>query len=453
MNSPVVNAIRSNTEFFSDLKNQQNRYVFSTLSILSALVLVAFSSTKISAQLLSRDGSGVVQKSMERQESSGRLARKIQAKLKGVIRPQDEIWIVNARKFVECPTDQCQKILCDVDVAKNVGGCWIYQTMKSLLKEINSDPVRQNVVFIHGNRTDFSWAKLRGTEIYEAAVLHDKSKFTDQEYCEQEIIDLNPCNDELEVIDVPAVRWIIWAWPSDKICGPKRDLFLKQMRASEQGRLLATFFNRVIHQKISIAAYSLGAKAFASSLVNLNDEALWNIDFVKKETKKRKQILLASTQLKQNLPVSPMPKSQNLKYSKNKRFQVVMVAAAIPETWIQNSCTLAENVDHLTLINNSSDRVLKVYRKITGDRALGSVPSIGCAVVPCDLVNVHNNRIVNHFLDQYLESDLAKGTIRQGLFGIPSERVNDKRMERTFPKMKKVESDIEEVKNITNAKN
>lgn len=216
----------------------------STLLRVSAVVILLLSLTSqpASAQLLGSRSRA------DRPHHPTRLEQKVQQEITDFIRPGDEVWIINTRA---AQNTGCALECLDASttVYQKVGQQYLPNVASHLIDRINQDTIRENVVFIHGNRTDFRWARLRGTQTYEA------------------ILDVNRCQDSLAFSgSLPPVRWIIWSWPSDKIKGPARDLAIKRQRAFKEGRLLAMFLQQVQQKEIGVLAYSLGAQALVSAL-------------------------------------------------------------------------------------------------------------------------------------------------------------------------------------------
>jgi len=178
-----------------------------------------------------------------------RKVRQAEQRIIGKIRPGDELWILNTRQ-VQNLGDACHQacILCDVCAMQKNGPSWDSAPLDHLIDRINLDPVRENVIFIHGNRTNLQWATLRGTETYES------------------VMNVHAGAISCLADTLPPVRWIIWAWPSDIIHGPKRDLEIKRQRAIDEGQILAAFLQRIEQPNLGVIAYSLGAQALVSAL-------------------------------------------------------------------------------------------------------------------------------------------------------------------------------------------
>jgi len=95
-------------------------------------------------------------------------------------------------------------------------------------------------VYVHGNRTDLCKAISDGYYVYNYMKRRAQGR---------------------------PFRFVLWAWPSTKTCGPRRDAQIKSHRCDTQGLFLAHFFDKA-GQKTSVCAigHSFGAKIIANAL-------------------------------------------------------------------------------------------------------------------------------------------------------------------------------------------
>lgn len=297
-----------------------------------------------------------------------RLA-KVERTLVGQVRPQDEVWLLSTRNLCQRRSPEAGATLSAATVARWQDGVWMGESFEQLVLTINGDATRHNLLFIHGNRTDFHWASLRGMETYQSLIWHPEA---------------NGC-----AAEAPPVRWIIWAWNSDPIPGPRQDLASKKQRAIDQGSYLAELFHRLQCSQLGVITYSLGAQALASGLCD------W-------QAMLDPQTVSAMT--------CPGPK-----------MRVVMIAGALPTQWLDSATgkrCLTACLDHLTLLNNPADRVLDVYQKFTRQQPIGLRQTQLTCCVPSSTYLLNDCTLTNHFLSHYLELAGTRVLIRQSLLPV-----------------------------------
>ncbi len=294
-----------------------------------------------------------------------RLA-KVEASLVGQVRAEDEVWLISTRELCQRRSPAQGSTLQTATVARWQDGVWLGETLDHLLRSINDDATRHNLLFIHGNRTDFHWASLRGMETYQSLIWHPEARVC--------------------AATAPPVRWIIWAWNSDPIPGPRQDLAIKKQRAIDQGTYLAEFFHQLRCSQLGVITYSLGAQALASGLCD------WQ------------------AMLERPTPgemACPGPK-----------MRVVMIAGALPTQWLDSDSgkqCLTACLEHLTLLNNPHDRVLDVYQKFTRQQPIGLRQTQLTCCVPSSTYLLNDCTLTNHFLSHYLELPGTRVLIRDSL--------------------------------------
>jgi len=294
-----------------------------------------------------------------------RLA-KVEAGLVGQVRAEDEVWLLSTRNLCQRRSPAQGSTLQGATVARWQGGVWLAETLDHLLQAINEETTRHNLLFIHGNRTDFHWASLRGMETYQSLLWHPE---------------VAGCAEVAR-----PVRWIIWAWNSDPIPGPRQDLAIKKQRAIDQGSYLAEFFHQLRCTQLGVITYSLGAQTLASGLCD------W-------------QAML-------EVPVEgelacPGPK-----------MRVVMIAGALPTQWLDSDTgkrCLTACLEHLTLLNNPQDRVLDVYQRFTRQQPIGLRQTQLSCCVPSSTYLLNDCTLTNHLLAQYLQRPGTRVLIRDSL--------------------------------------
>ncbi len=155
-----------------------------------------------------------------------------------VAAPGDEIWLISARDLDDCYPPCVDQLSCQL----YCDGHWNESSIQDL-KSFGSD--KQNIVFVHGYQTDLCSAKKRGLQVYNN--LFGKCR----------------C--------VGPVRYIIWAWKSERECRrPVVDFDLKSRRAVGMGDAFALTINELVDAPTTIVGYSLGAQVVVSAFTRSN---------------------------------------------------------------------------------------------------------------------------------------------------------------------------------------
>ena len=123
-----------------------------------------------------------------------------------------EIWLVSSR-HVKCPSGKLEGLR----YYRRSDDDWVTRSEEEFYASANQPKL--NVVFVHGNRTDFTWASRRGLQAHQNFIASQ-----------------NP--------GVPT-RYIIWSWPSDQAGGPVSDFRIKAQRASREGQLFGAFLAKI----------------------------------------------------------------------------------------------------------------------------------------------------------------------------------------------------------------
>ena len=150
----------------------------------------------------------------------------------------DEIWRVCART----PNGEAGDRVCPTIYRLQCGG-WVASNLDSLVRSHQLDPIRQTVLYVHGNRTDSEWSIARASQMYE------------------QVFGNNHCNER------GPVRFIIWQWTAEtELPNPLRDFKVKAQRSVEAGRAFAEVVNRLKSRSMIVVGYSLGAQVISSAL-------------------------------------------------------------------------------------------------------------------------------------------------------------------------------------------
>ncbi len=149
----------------------------------------------------------------------------------------DEIWLINARGLEGVGSFSSDQL----DYLQHVNGCWNAPVGQEGFCQTVSQAQMPTVVFVHGYQTDLNDAQLRGLQVYRN-------------------IFQNACR-------CGSIRFVIWAWKSEKeLCRPIQDFTMKSRRADQLGDVFALNLNLVGNQPLIVVCYSLGTQVVVSGL-------------------------------------------------------------------------------------------------------------------------------------------------------------------------------------------
>ena len=286
----------------------------------------------------------------------------------------DQVWLISSRS-ISCPT-------CDdsgLRFYRRIGCGW-ESVDRAAFDESLMTPL-DNVVFVHGNRTDFSYATRRGMQAYRAFVSQQSS-------------------------DRPAVRFMAWAWPSEREAVGVRDFRAKADRADLEGCLFGAFLRKLpADQRLNLIGYSFGSRIVMGGVALLSGESLSGRCL--------------------ELPEDYQPPA----------LRVTLIAAAtspfslLPGQPYHAGYPLAER---WVLINNREDRVLRMYRFVdrsSSSAAMGSIgmptrrlPDQGARVAQWDVARSIGPQ---HKIDLYFASGSVGRLVREQLAWISHEHDDD----------------------------
>ena len=128
------------------------------------------------------------------------------------VRLQDDIWLVSTRRTPHCrlrpPRLKIHHYEKSVDTC---GARWMASDEASFLGQMWADI--PTVFFVHGNRIAPGEDRERGLQVYRSLIR--------------------------QASDERPIRFVIWSWPTEKVCGPLRDVRVKAERADPAGYHLA----------------------------------------------------------------------------------------------------------------------------------------------------------------------------------------------------------------------
>jgi len=219
----------------------------------------------------------------------------------------DDLWLINTR-HLGCMSSK-DEFFVDLKVSHfSDSGDWIESEIDELLE---SDS-RMTVIYLHGNRISCDEAISGARNAF--AVLQRES-------------------------EAPPMRLIIWSWPSGKICGQIRDFRSKAFRTDAEGQSLGWFLSRMnAETRVSLIGYSYGARIATGAL----------------------HVLGGGTLRGQSKPFAVTNDDRS-------PINVVLIAAALHSHWLAPGGyhdRFSSVADHLLVLYNSRDPVLKRYRFI-----------------------------------------------------------------------------------------
>ncbi len=153
------------------------------------------------------------------------------------VQPADEVWVISARDSQIAPTDlsllKCWRL---------ETGNWEPAELDDLLQTHTEDKSKVTMVYVHGDRTNLTWAKSRGLQFYHCALGAAKR---------------------------PPVRFVIFAWRSEKErTRPIPDHEIKSQRSTEVGQTLGNLLCQFDDHRMILGGFSLGAQVVLTALSN-----------------------------------------------------------------------------------------------------------------------------------------------------------------------------------------
>ena len=157
----------------------------------------------------------------------------------GTVQSRDEIWFVSARS-VNCETTDLSKL--KIEVFRD--GCWTSSSLSELLQLHQDDAIGETVLYVHGNRTDEYSAKHRGRQVFRNLFVCCPSPR-------------------------PPIRFVIWAWDSDRTGHGMTDFCIKSQRAVRLGAIFSATVDAFgsVNPPL-IVGYSLGCQIIAKAFTD-----------------------------------------------------------------------------------------------------------------------------------------------------------------------------------------
>ena len=220
------------------------------------------------------------------------------------VEPQDEVWLLSARNVNCNPAD-----LSVIEVKQMVEGQWLTSSLAELTSAHSANRTLSTMIYTHGNNTDESWARSRGLQVYDKMFVTPGTSR-------------------------PPVRFVIFAWRSEKEeigCG---QYLAKSKRAVQVGKSLAAVLTQFDDRNIVLAGFSLGSQVV---LAALDDKAI------------------------------------QMEFDSPGKYRVFLLAPALDGLFVNGTTSRShssEAVERAEIFNNSVDRALKasrfVSRKVLG---------------------------------------------------------------------------------------
>jgi hypothetical protein len=234
-----------------------------------------------------------------------------------VLRPQDSLWLIGTR-HLSCPHPG-RSYNPSFQMLRYDGSSWQSSDFPTFL----SDQRDMTVFYVHGNRIDSNLVFQRGRDAYQALIRR---------------------------ADRPdSIRFVIWSWPSDQICGPRRDVLSKAARTDSESYYLATALAQLSPKtEVGLFGFSFGGRIISGALHLLSGSPLGGYR------------------------LSQIERAEEL------RLRVVLMAAAMDRDWwlphgYHSQCPTVAT--HILVLFNPSDPALRFYPRVDLRRrpqALGS---------------------------------------------------------------------------------
>ncbi len=278
----------------------------------------------------------------------------------------DEVWFVSTRHLCFPRWDDPSTYALDVRRYERESG-W----RESSTEEFIALPALPTVVYVHGNRTDWSEASQHGWQVYESLA--------------------GCCNGP------PTMRFVIWTWPSDQLRRPLRDVRVKAGRADNETFFLGWFLSQLKPaSRVSLIGYSYGSRIITGGLHLLAGGSLGGIHL-------------------------PHPAEAGRAPAR-----VALLAPALDHDWLYpGHCHGAalEQMDHLHILYNSCDPALQYYDRLY---RCSRVAALGYVGLSLDGLGVFSHRVEqfdaapfvgrSHEEDHYFSSSNLKQEICRVLF-------------------------------------
>lgn len=222
-------------------------------------------------------------------------------------RSQDSLWLVSTR-HLGCPSQyDPDKLNFRVMQYDSTEG-WLETELESFLD--TDDPNTVTAIYVHGNRVDRPRARQRGILAYRSLVRG--------------------------VEDPQPIRFVIWSWPSTKICRPLRDVRSKAARSDYDSYYFGLFLSRLDPKtRVGMFGFSYGSRIISGALHLVGGGKMLGLTVPNVETKEERTA------------------------------RAVLMGAAMHNYWLlpgHRHGKAVSQVDRMLVQYNPCDRILRMYR-------------------------------------------------------------------------------------------
>ncbi|GIW96880.1 MAG: hypothetical protein KatS3mg111_0213 [Pirellulaceae bacterium] len=159
-----------------------------------------------------------------------------------LVHPDDTVWEFSTR----CHPETCQVMESRLAVRRMIGCRWETTTYEDLLQDLTNTSLDSSaaggprtIVYVHGNWTEDTVARSRGLLVYQ----------------------------RMREFDPPAMRFIIYSWPSARDHGVIKDIYAKAARLDFEAFVLATLLRQLpASQSVGLIGFSFGGAITAGAL-------------------------------------------------------------------------------------------------------------------------------------------------------------------------------------------
>ncbi len=222
-------------------------------------------------------------------------------------RTQDSLWLVSTRHLGYPGQYNQDKLNFRVMRYDSTEG-WMDSELDSLLG--TDDPDNVTAVYVHGNRVDWGQSLQRGMLAYRSLIRG--------------------------VEDPTPIRFVIWSWPSAKICGPLRDVRSKAARSDYDSYYFGVFLSRLDPQtRVGLYGFSYGGRVISGALHLLGGGEMFGLTVPTVEAEQERTV------------------------------RAVLMGAAMHNYWLlpgYRHGKAVSQVDRMLVQYNPCDRILRMYR-------------------------------------------------------------------------------------------
>jgi len=291
-------------------------------------------------------------------------------------RPLDEMWLIRSRTH-HCDSDSTPQLSVYRYERAATGGVRRWES-SDLTTFLDADGAQRSTLFyVHGNHVDSAMVWSRALTVYRSLVR--------------------------DAGEAPPIRFVMWAWPAERMRGPIQDVRVKARRTGPAGYHLAWLVDRLDPKTpVGLVGFSFGARVITGSLHLLGGGRMGPYTLRSRQHPQRPAL------------------------------RVVLLTAALDDDWLlpghYHGRALSQ-VDRMLVMINPTDRAMRWYRLIDRYRrpeALGrygvaSLCSLGAQRKKLEQRNVACRLGPVHDIAGYLSSPvLMRQTFQFASFSAPA---------------------------------